>query len=119
MMKQHFEYFQPLLFGLLTFLLYIILYLPDVKSPDFVTSVLVIFTGMGWSAVIIFSKLQNQFLLFFYIAVSIGFPMLVMLPFGMLNSNQHFVIIGLNALGIILLKLFIGYHIRSERRKKA
>ena len=119
MLKKQFEYFQPLLFGLATFLLYLVLYSPTPKSEDFITAILVIFTGIAWSSVIVFSKKRNKALLFFYITLSVGSPLLVLLPFGLVHNSQHHVLLVLMALGVVLLKLFISYHMKSEARMQA
>lgn len=106
--------FVPIFFGLVLFLLHIILFPSPMGSENFPTAVLLFFTGLGAAAVIIFPGRKNEFLLYFYFLVSIGFPFILLFSFNFFDTVEHKVLVGLNLVGVVLLKFFVSYHMKSR-----
>ncbi len=117
-MKKIIHYFLPLLFALLLFLFYIIIYpsTSPVESENFSTALLVFFTALGSCAVIIFSGQKNKFLLYFYISISIGFPLILLLFFNLFNTVQLKILFGCLVVGVFWLKLFVSAYLKQQKK---
>ena len=66
----------PVIFSVLSSLLYILAYKPELKSKDMTSTFFVFFAALGWSAVIFLGErgfLQSAYV---YSAISIVFPIL-------------------------------------------
>lgn len=117
-MKKIIHYFLPLLFALLLFLFYIIIYpsTSPMESENLSTAILVFSTAMGSCAVIIFSGQKNKFPLYFYISISIGFPLILLLLFNFFHTVQLKVILGCQVVGIFWLKLFVSAYLKQQKK---
>lgn len=117
-MKKRIYSFLPIFFGLVLFLLHMILFSSPLGSENFPTAVLLFFTGLGSAAVIILPGDKNKFLLYFYFLVSIGFPFILLFFFNFFDSVEHKVLVGLNLVGVTLLKFFVSYCLKSRKDSK-
>lgn len=116
-MKKVLKYLLPLFIALFSFLFYIFLYNPPVKSEDFTTALLVFFTVLGAAAIIIFHTKENRVLLILYASVSILLPAILLFFVNITKVNRplHPITLGITIVGFISGKLFIDAH---HRRKK-
>jgi len=104
------KYFGPLLFGLVSFLFYMVIYRPPQGSEDFITAIMVSFAALAWSAVITLSKAKKQWVLYLYVLIAILSPLLMALFLKGFNILWHMIALGLIALAVIGLRLFVsGY----------
>jgi hypothetical protein len=120
MMKKIIHYLVPLLFALSLFFFYIMIYpLPspvELESENVATAILVFFTALGSGAVIILSGQKNKFPLYFYLSVSIGCPLLLLLFFNLFHTVQLKVIFGCQVIGIFWLKIFVSAHLKHQEK---
>ena len=114
-MKKRMTYFWPLLFALFSFLFYLLLYRPSLGSEDFITGLLVFFTAMAWSAVIILTKEKNQTVYYIYISIAVVFPFLIVLFFKHANTLWHMVIIALYLIAVVGLRLYISSYFKRKK----
>ncbi len=117
-MKKIIHYLVPLLFALFLFFFYIIIYPSPspLESENFATAILVFFTALGSGAVIIFSGQKNKFLLYFYLSVSIGCPLILLLFFNLFPTVQLKVIFGCQVVGLVWLKIFVSAHLKQHKK---
>lgn len=106
--------YYPILFGLVLFLFYITIYPSPAGSENFSTALAVFFTALGSSAVIIFPRRENAFLFYSYLLGSLAFPLLLMSFFHFFNTVEQKAIIGIQALALILLILFVSYQSKNK-----
>ncbi len=107
--------FLPIFFGLVLFLLHVIIFPSPLGSENFPTAVLLFFTGLGSAAVIIFPGDKNKLLLYFYFLVSIGFPFILLFFFDFFDTVEHKVLVLLNLVGVTMLKFFVSYYLKSQK----
>jgi len=116
-MKKIIHYLLPLLFAVALFVFYIIIYPSPflVESENFATAILVFFTALGSGAVIIFSGQKNKFPLYFYLSVSIGCPLILLLFFNLFHTTQLKIIFGCQVVGLVWLKIFVSAHLKHHK----
>ncbi|MCP5054916.1 MAG: hypothetical protein GY940_47560 [bacterium] len=114
------RHFQPLFFALFSLILYMLLYRPplDPGSQDFVTALMTFFAALGWSGIIRFTQEKHPALLFTYLFISIGSPIVLYLFFEGFSVPLHIVTFGLFLLALIGLRFFVAAHIRHEMKKQ-
>jgi hypothetical protein len=115
-MKRQLKYLLPVLFGILSFLFYMLLYHPVPESVDFVTALLVLCAAMTWSAVILFDQRGNPRVLNLYLSVFFLFPLILLLFLRRFSLPLHWAAIGLIVLAIVGLRLFIHYYFKYEKK---
>jgi hypothetical protein len=103
--------FFPLIFALLTLVLFLLLYRPGLESPGMTSACLVFLTALGWSSLIIFSRKGMRGRKFIYPVFALLISILlirVLRPFPV-DPLQHYVMVGLQLLGIagIILYMYI------------
>ena len=104
----------PTIFGMLSFLFYILLYTPTLGSEDFITALLVFFAAASWSAVIILADREDPRVLNLHLSISIIFPLILPLLFKRFNFPLHCAAIGLIVLAALGLRLFIHYYFKYK-----
>jgi hypothetical protein len=114
-MKKRMTNFWPLLFALFSILFYLLLYHPSLRSEDFVTGLLVFFTALAWSAVIILTKEKNQTVYYIYISIAVVFPFFIVLFFKHANTLWHMVIICLYLIAVVGLRLYISSFFKRKK----
>ena len=113
-MKKTLHSLFPILFGLALFFFYISIYSSPIGSESFSTAVLVFFTALGGSAVIIFPWKKGAPLFYCYLPVSVGVPFLLVLFAPFFNTVPLKIIFGTQVLGLILLILFVSYQSKER-----
>ncbi|MCX6584464.1 MAG: hypothetical protein NT166_30200 [Candidatus Aminicenantes bacterium] len=108
-MKKTIRKLYPIFFGLALFLFYIAIYPSPAGADDYSTALAVFFTALGSSAVIIFPRREAPFLYYSYLLGSLAFPILAMSFFHFFKTAEQKAIIGVQALALILLVLFVSY----------
>ncbi len=105
----------PPFFGLISFLVYMILYHPAPGSEGFITALMVFFAAVAWSATITLAREEKKWILYGYLSVSLIIPLIMPLFLKEFNILWHFVALGLILTAIIGLKLFIAAYYRYNK----
>jgi len=105
----------PLVFGLFSLFIYILIYSPAVGSEDFITGLMVFCAAQAGCAIIIFSNEKKRWFLFFYLFISFLTPLIVALVFPKFNKVWHMVLIGLTVLAVIGLELFVSDYVKYKK----
>jgi len=117
-MKKRIIYFLPFFFALFSFLFYIVVYKPPVKSGDFVTALLVFFAALGSSGIIIFLKEECHGIVYLYASAAVIFLLLTLLVCKESRDPWHMVLVGLIVLAFVYLKFFVSSHLKYEKRRE-
>lgn len=114
-MKKVLNRLAPLFFAMFSFLFYILIYRPPIKSMGFTTACLVFCAALCWSAVIILFHRRQNVLMYTYVAISLLIPLLLLEAFHLLPLDRlwHRTILGL--LIVSTISLFIFMTCRSPR----
>lgn len=118
MLKKMIHISKPLFYAVVLFVFYLLIYPSHNGSDSFAAGTLVLFTALGGSAAIIFTKKKNRFLFYSYFFISIAFPLVLLLFLNFYPTIQLKVILGLQIVGLIWLRLFTDAHLRHERSIK-
>ena len=116
MMKIFLERSFPLMIAIFSFIFYQILYHPHRHSLEMITSVLMFFTAVAWSAMIFLSRERRHWLRFLYALSAALLSILLvevirLFPEGLLFLRM---IYGFNLLGIVAIEFFL-YILRKEQ----
>ena len=108
------RYTQPLQFALLSLIIYTLLYRPPVdgNSQDFVTALMVFFTAMGWSGMILLTQHKKYRGLVIYIMLSIIGPILLYLLLAGFHPVLHGVTYAVFLAILLGLRLFTASYMR-------
>jgi uncharacterized membrane protein YbhN (UPF0104 family) len=117
MIRKHTKYFGPLLFGLVSFLFYMVIYRPPLGSEDFITAIMVSFAALAWSAVITLTKEKKQWVLYLYVLIAVIFPLIMALFFKGFNILWHMAALGLIILAVVGLRLFISGYLKYKKEE--
>lgn len=119
MIKKIIHISKPLFFGVVLFSCYLLIYPSRSGSDSFAAGTLLLFTALGGSAAIIFTKKQNRFLFYSYFFISIAFPLVLMFVLDFYPTVQLKVLLGVEVIGLVWLRLFTDAHLRHEKSGKA
>lgn len=99
----------PVVFALLTLLLFLLLYRPVAASPGMTSAGLVFLTALGWSALIVFGRREMNRLKAAYAATALLASLLltvVLRPFPV-DPLHHYLMVVLQALGMAGIVLYL------------
>jgi hypothetical protein len=124
--------FRPLLFAILTFLVYLWIYKPplDTHYAEFITALMTFFAAMGWSSMIICTKeeitikfsglpmpLNKKIVFYLYLLLSIlSQPTILLLCKGT-DVPVHWITYGLFLLAMTGLRFFVTAHQQHQQKK--
>lgn len=114
MMKKIIHILKPLFFAVVLFSFYLLIYPSRSGSDNFAAGTLLLFTALGGSAAIIFTKKQNRFLFYSYFFISIAFPLALMFVLNFYPSIQLKILLGVEMIGLVWLRVFTGAHLKHE-----
>jgi hypothetical protein len=115
--KKFITYLFPLLIALSSFLFFIIIYKPGVKSENFTTALLVFFAVMGSAAIIVFHSKETRVLFYLYVSASVILPaiLLFFVKLTKVHSTLHPIILGVVTAGFIYGKFFVDNHYKRQK----
>jgi hypothetical protein len=109
---------KPLFFAVVLFVFYLLIYPSPRGSDSFAAGTLVLFTALGGSAAIIFTKKKNRFLFYSYFFISIAFPLVLLFFLNFYPTVQLKVILVVQLVGLIWLRVFTDAHLKHESSVK-
>ncbi|UCH94389.1 MAG: hypothetical protein JSV88_29535 [Candidatus Aminicenantes bacterium] len=117
MSRKYMKYFMPLLFGLLSFLFYMVIYRPPLGSEDFITALMVFFAALAWSTMMTLTRAEKQWVLYLYLLVSIISPLIMALFFKGFNLLWHTVALGLIVIAVVGLHFFMSGYFKYKKEE--
>lgn len=113
------RHIRPLLIGSGCIIFYYFYYgfAIDIYSEHFVTALMVFFSSLGWSGMVIYSQEKQPHLLVLYSFVAIAGPVLMFFFFPGYNRLWHSIAFGLFFIAFVGLRFFTLAHVRYERKK--
>lgn len=107
-MKQILSNLYPLSFALANFFFYILVFRPNMQSGDFTTALMVFFTALGSSALIVFYDAAKRFLRVVHSTLALGIQVIIVFifPVAPVEKPHHFILLGLIFLSFIFLRFF-------------
>ncbi len=127
-MKKILRSLAPVFFGLMTSVIYVLLYpAPEplfsaghLKSLDFQTLLLVFLTGIGLVAAMQFQRKKSERPLFYiYISLAYGVPLVLLFGFGFFPTGELKGILGLMFLGMFNAVFFVSAYWKYREKKLA
>jgi len=114
------KFISPVIIALLSFLFYIILYNPGLKSEDFTTALLVFFAMLGACAIILFQSKETRFLFRLYLLLSLIPPVIFLffVEIAAVDIPLHPIILGVMIVGFMFGDYVISDHYKRKRKKK-
>jgi O-antigen ligase len=118
MMKIFLERSFPMVIAVFSFILYQILYHPPRHSLEMVTSVLLFFTALAWSAMIFLSLERRHWLRFVYSLLAVLLSILLVEVIRLFPEDLRLqrMIYGFNLLGIAVIEFYL-HILRKEQGK--
>jgi hypothetical protein len=116
--KKSTKYISPPLIALLSFLFYIIIYNPEVKSEDFTTALMVFFAVLGSCAIILFYTKETRFFFWLYVSLSLIVPVIFLffVEIVPVNIPLHPIALGITTVGYIFGFYFISDHFKIKKK---
>jgi len=107
-MKQILSSLYPLFFAIANLIFYILVYKPSLQSSDFTTAMMVFFTALGASALIVFAHPKKRFLRVVHTAVALGVLVVIifLFPIAPVDKPHHVLLLGLIFLSFLFLRFF-------------
>ena len=118
MMKIFLERSFPLVIAIFSFIFYQILYHPSSHSLEMITSVLMFFTALAWSALIFISRERRHWLRYLYAlsAVLLSILLVEVIRFFSEHLLIQRMLYGFNLLGIAMIEFYL-HILRKEQGK--